>query len=70
MTTRTSSTTARWTRWHSDAGRSWATRTEPYTPAQANEGCALTVDADTDEELEKAIAAQEQRAQEVPDRAR
>jgi len=51
-----------WTIWRSDAGRWWATRHHPLTPAQREAGCAMTVDADDPRALREQLEEQEELA--------
>lgn len=51
-----------WTIWQSDAGRWWAARQRPLTPAQRAAGCLMTVDADQPDGLRRQLRDQERRA--------
>jgi hypothetical protein len=46
----------------SDEGRLWASRVEPFTPAQERRGAFRTVDADDAETLKAEVAEQERLA--------
>ncbi|WP_283139812.1 hypothetical protein [Rhizohabitans arisaemae] len=51
-----------WTIWRSDAGRWWATRHRPLTPAEREAGCAMTIDADDSDGLAERLAVQRERS--------
>jgi len=48
-----------WVCWKSDAGRYWATNPGRLTREQYQAGCAVTIDADTPDELWETLALQE-----------
>ncbi|WP_204009557.1 hypothetical protein [Sphaerimonospora thailandensis] len=49
----------------SDAGRLWASREKPFSPAAEKAGASRTVDADDEAELAAAVAVQERLAEEA-----
>lgn len=49
---------ARWHLWQSDSGACYATRSERLTDEQIEAGCAMTLGADTPEELASLLDAQ------------
>ncbi|PZG31463.1 hypothetical protein C1I98_30120 [Spongiactinospora gelatinilytica] len=51
-----------WTIWRSDAGRWWATRHQPLSLPEREAGLAMTIDADTPEELREQLIDQRERA--------
>lgn len=52
---------SRWIRRTSGIDRRWATRADTPTTAQIKAGCKLYLDADSDEQLNDLIAAEETR---------
>jgi hypothetical protein len=54
-----------WRIWHSNAGRSWATRQRSLSRKEIQASLSMTLDADTDDELLALIAEQDAKSAEL-----